>query len=56
MRNAPARSGVLFAVSPLDPIGLIGAVLFVLGVAAAAGGAATRAATRVDPAVTLRHE
>jgi ABC-type antimicrobial peptide transport system permease subunit len=49
-------SSVLFGVSPLDPLGLGGATLFVLGVALAAGGRVARGAARVDPIVTLRHE
>jgi putative ABC transport system permease protein len=49
-------SSVLFGVSPLDPTGIGGAVLFVLGVTFAAGGAAARRAARVDPMVSLRHE
>ncbi|HEX5046802.1 MAG TPA: ADOP family duplicated permease [Gammaproteobacteria bacterium] len=49
-------SGVLFGVSPLDPAGLLGAVLFVLGVAVATAAWAARRATRLDPMVTLRYE
>jgi predicted permease len=47
-------SGVLFGVSPADPIGLGGAALFVLGVALAAGVIAARPAIRADPTVILR--
>jgi hypothetical protein len=47
-------SSVLFGVSAADPIGLGGGVLVVLAVALAAGGMATRPATRADPTVTLR--
>jgi putative ABC transport system permease protein len=49
-------SSVLFGVSPADPLGLGGAVLFVLSVALAAGALAGSRATRVDPMVTLRYE
>jgi putative ABC transport system permease protein len=49
-------SGMLFGVSSLDPLGLSGAALFVLGVASTAGGCAARRATRVDPAMNLRHD
>jgi predicted permease len=48
-------SGVLFGVSPADPIGLGGAALFVLGVAVAAGVLAAAPATQADPTATLRH-
>ena len=49
-------SSVLFGVSPVDPVGLGGATLFVLCVALAAGILAGRHGTRVDPMVTLRYE
>lgn len=49
-------SSVLFGVSPLDPLGVGGAALFVAGVALVAGTWAARRAARVDPAVTLRHD
>ena len=49
-------SGLLFGVSPADPLGLGGAALLVLGVALAAGVIAARPATRADPAATLRYE
>lgn len=52
----PSLPGVLFGVSPVDPLGLFGATSFVLGVALAAGTWAAREATRVDPIVTLRHD
>jgi predicted permease len=48
-------SGVLFGVSPADPIGLGSAALLVLGVALAAGLMAAAPATRADPTTTLRH-
>jgi predicted permease len=47
---------VLFGVSPVDPIGLGGASLFVMAVALAAGVLAARPAMRSDPLVALRHE
>jgi ABC-type antimicrobial peptide transport system permease subunit len=49
-------SSMLFGVSRLDPLGLGGAALFVLGVAFTAGIWAAARAARVDPVVTLRHE
>ena len=49
-------SGVLFGVSPADPVGLGGAALLVLGVALAAGVMAARPATRADPTAALRYE
>ncbi len=49
-------SSVLFGVSPIDPIGLGGAMLIVLGVAMTAGVMAARPATGADPTVTLRSE
>jgi putative ABC transport system permease protein len=49
-------SSVLFGVSPVDPIGLGGAALLVLGVALTAGVMAARPATGADPTVTLRSE
>jgi predicted permease len=48
-------SGVLFGVSPVDPIGLGSAALLVLGVSLAAGLMAAGPATRADPTTTLRH-
>jgi predicted permease len=47
-------SSVLFGVSTVDPIGLGGGVLLVLGVALAAGAMATWPAIRTDPTTTLR--
>ncbi len=49
-------SSMLFGVSPVDTLALVGSILFVLGVALMSGGAVARRATRVDPMVTLRHE
>jgi hypothetical protein len=49
-------TGVLFGVSPADPVGLGGSALTVLGVALLAGLMAARPASRCDPAVTLRAE
>jgi len=49
-------SSVLFGVSPVDPIGLGGGALLVLGLALAAGLVAARPATRADPTTTLRYE
>ena len=49
-------SSVLFGVSPVDPVGLGGGALLVLGLALAAGLVAARPATRADPTTTLRYE
>jgi ABC-type antimicrobial peptide transport system permease subunit len=49
-------SSALFGVSPLDPLGVVGAMLFVLSVTLAAGAWAARRAVRVDPIVILRYE
>jgi predicted permease len=49
-------SSVLFGVSPLDPVALIGAVLVVAGVAFAAATLPARRAARVDPSRTLHYE
>jgi predicted permease len=47
-------SGVLFGISPADPLGLGGAALLVLGVALLSAVLAARPATRADPVATLR--
>ncbi len=49
-------SSVLFGVSPVDPIGLAGAALFVLFVALTTGLLAARRATQAEPSATLRCE
>ena len=49
-------SSVLFGVSPVDPIALIGAALVVAGVAVAAGAMPARRAAHVDPSRTLHYE
>lgn len=49
-------SSVLFGVSPVDPLGMTGAVLFVIGIAVIATILAARPATRSDPLIALRHE
>jgi ABC-type antimicrobial peptide transport system permease subunit len=53
---AQILTSVLFGVSPLDPVGLGLATLFVLAVALTAGFLPARRATRVDPMTTLRYE
>jgi predicted permease len=47
-------SGVLFGVSPADPLGFGGTAIFVLGVAVATATLAAWPAMRTDPASTLR--
>ena len=49
-------SGVLFGVSPFDPIGIGAAALFVLAVAFAAGFVPGRKATRQHPLAALHYE
>ena len=49
-------SSVLFGVSPVDPIAVIGAALVVAGVAVAAGAMPARRAAHVDPSRTLHYE
>ena len=49
-------TSVLYGVSPVDPVGLGGAGLLVLGVALAAGIMAARPVTRADPIAALRYE
>ena len=48
--------GVLFGISPLDPIAFIAAPLFLMAIAAAASILPTRGALKVDPMTTLRYE
>jgi putative ABC transport system permease protein len=49
-------SSMLFGVSPVDPVGVGGAVVFVLAVAVVAGVVPARRGLGVDPTVTLRYE
>jgi putative ABC transport system permease protein len=49
-------SSVLFGVSPVDPIALIGAAVVVAAVALVAGVMPARRALRIDPMFTLRYE
>jgi putative ABC transport system permease protein len=49
-------TGLLFGVSPVDPVGIGAAALFVVGVAIAAALLAARPATRSDPLIALRYE
>jgi hypothetical protein len=54
--GASVLSSVLFGVSPVDPIGLGGGAVFVLGSALAAGAIAALPATHADPTATLRRD
>ena len=49
-------SGLLFAISPLDPLTFAGAAAFLLGVAAIAGVIPGLRVMRLDPARTLRQD
>jgi ABC-type antimicrobial peptide transport system permease subunit len=49
-------SSVLFGVSPVDSVALLGAFFVVAGVAFAAGTLPARRAARVDPSRTLHYE
>jgi predicted permease len=49
-------SSVLFGVSPLDPVGIGAATMFVLGVAFAAGFLPARSSVRQRPLAALHHE
>ncbi|HET7133041.1 MAG TPA: FtsX-like permease family protein, partial [Gammaproteobacteria bacterium] len=49
-------SSVLFGVSPLDPLGIGGAVAFVLAMALTAGFLPGRSAVRRDPSAALHYE
>jgi predicted permease len=49
-------SSVLFGISPLDPIAIVGALAFLLAVALLASLPAARRALRVDPMTAIRYE
>ena len=51
-----ALESVLFGISPFDPMALLGAALFLVGVAASATIVPIRGALKVDPVTTLRYE
>ena len=51
-----ALESVLFGISPFDPMALLGAALFLVGVAATATIVPIRGALKVDPGTTLRDE
>ena len=56
MAVSQVLSSVLFGVSPIDPVALLGATFVVAGVAFAAGTLPARHAARVDPSTTLHYE
>lgn len=49
-------SSLLFGVSPTDPLTLAGAVILLLGTAAAASYLPARVASRLDPSLLLRSD
>ena len=51
-----ALESVLFGISPFDPMALLGAALFLVGVAEMATILPIRGALKVDPVTTLRYE
>ena len=56
MTSSTALSTVLFGISPLDPLGIGGAVVVLLAMAALASLPAVRRAMRVDPITAIRRE
>jgi ABC-type antimicrobial peptide transport system permease subunit len=51
-----ALSGLLFGVSPSDPLTLVGVIVLVVGVAALAAFLPSLRASRIDPMEALREE
>ena len=49
-------ASMLYGVSPVDRVTIVGAVLVLIVVAAAAGFVAAHRASRLDPAIALRSE
>jgi putative ABC transport system permease protein len=49
-------SGLLYGISPVDPVTFLGAVFFLLAIAAIASAIPAARVTRIDPAGSLRQD